>query len=483
MTLRLHRRLWPQLQAEPALLRLYRELELPLAAVLGEMERAGVALDVPALAAQTAELDAAQEELRARIFAACGREFNLNAPARPAAGAVRGARPRAAAQDADRRRLHRRGRARGAGQAGRAAAHDPGAPPARQAAVHLPAQAGRRCCTPTPAACTPPSTRRAPPPGGCPPPTPTCRTSPSARRRAGACGAPSSPRPRPRAGGRRLLADRAAHHGPHLRRPGAVRRVRGRRRRATAPPPPRCSGSRRRRSTPASAAPPRAINFGLMYGMSPFGLARQLGLRPARGRGLRRRLLRALPEGAGVHGPHPRTRRAGAASWRPSGAGGCICRTSARATATAASTPSARRSTRPCKGTAADIIKRAMIDLARRAGGALAGLPAAAAGARRAGAGGVGRTGRRGRRGDARADGGGGRAAGAAGGRRRRRAELGGGARLAALRLAPGLGADALHVGVREAEVVADLVQQHLAHQVGEAAAVLPPTAPASGSR
>ena len=80
MTLRLHRRLWPRLQGEPALLRLYRELELPLAAVLGAMERAGVALDVPALAAQTAELDAAQEELRERIFAVCGREFNLNAP-------------------------------------------------------------------------------------------------------------------------------------------------------------------------------------------------------------------------------------------------------------------------------------------------------------------------------------------------------------------------------------------------------------------
>ena len=80
MTLRLHRRLWPRLQGEPALRRLYRELELPLAAVLGAMERAGVALDVPALAAQTAELDAAQEELQARIFATCGREFNLNAP-------------------------------------------------------------------------------------------------------------------------------------------------------------------------------------------------------------------------------------------------------------------------------------------------------------------------------------------------------------------------------------------------------------------
>ena len=47
--------------------------------------------------------------------------------------------------------------------------------------------------------------------------------------------------------------------------------------------------------------------------------------------------------------------------------------------------------------------------------------------------------------------------------------------RLAALRRAPRLGADALHVIVREAEVVADLVQQHLAHQAGQAAAVLRP--------
>ena len=54
----------------------------------------------------------------------------------------------------------------------------------------------------------------------------------------------------------------------------------------------------------------KTINFGLIYGMSPFGLARQLGIDRGSAQDYVEPLFRALPGGAAVHGRHP---RAGAA--------------------------------------------------------------------------------------------------------------------------------------------------------------------------
>jgi DNA polymerase I len=61
-------------------LALYADVELPLASVLAAMERAGIALDPEALREISAEVDAAVERLQAEIFALAGEEFNLGSP-------------------------------------------------------------------------------------------------------------------------------------------------------------------------------------------------------------------------------------------------------------------------------------------------------------------------------------------------------------------------------------------------------------------
>src|SRR4029453_15024307 len=59
---------------------LLRELELPLAEVLAEMELAGITLDVAALARLSAEFGATRDALRVEIPAAAGGSFNINSP-------------------------------------------------------------------------------------------------------------------------------------------------------------------------------------------------------------------------------------------------------------------------------------------------------------------------------------------------------------------------------------------------------------------
>jgi len=80
ITLRLHRELFPRLQAEPSLLNLYREIELPLVSVLSRMERNGVGINADLLAAQSAEMAARMQNLEQAAFDAAGRRFNLGSP-------------------------------------------------------------------------------------------------------------------------------------------------------------------------------------------------------------------------------------------------------------------------------------------------------------------------------------------------------------------------------------------------------------------
>jgi DNA polymerase-1 len=63
-----------------AMQRLYRELEMPLGEVLAEMELAGVALDLAALAALSEEFGAALARLLGEIHALAGGEFNVGSP-------------------------------------------------------------------------------------------------------------------------------------------------------------------------------------------------------------------------------------------------------------------------------------------------------------------------------------------------------------------------------------------------------------------
>ena len=145
--------------------------------------------------------------------------------------------------------------------------------------------------------------------------------------------------------------------------PGLVQRVRERRRTCTARPRRKCSAIAVEAVSGDQRRAAKAINFGLMYGMSAFGLARQLGIGrgeaqdyialyfsrypgvreymdrtrgQAREDGLRRNRVRPPPVPAGNPARATRRQRAGAE----------------RAAINA-----------PMQGTAADIIKRAMIDV------------------------------------------------------------------------------------------------------------------------
>jgi DNA polymerase-1 len=80
ITLRLHRELWPKLESVPTLAALYCEIEQPLVPVLQRMERTGVLIDREMLRRQSHELANRLRELAAAAHAAAGQEFNLDSP-------------------------------------------------------------------------------------------------------------------------------------------------------------------------------------------------------------------------------------------------------------------------------------------------------------------------------------------------------------------------------------------------------------------
>jgi DNA polymerase I len=80
VTLRLHRALWPQLEALPALARLYQECEQPLIPVLLAMEHYGVLVDREQLRAQSREFARQLQELVLQAHREAGHEFNIESP-------------------------------------------------------------------------------------------------------------------------------------------------------------------------------------------------------------------------------------------------------------------------------------------------------------------------------------------------------------------------------------------------------------------
>jgi DNA polymerase-1 len=80
VTLRLHRALWPQLEAEPRLRALYENVEQPLAPVLQRMERIGVLVDREQLRVQSAELARSLQEIELAAHREAGSSFNLESP-------------------------------------------------------------------------------------------------------------------------------------------------------------------------------------------------------------------------------------------------------------------------------------------------------------------------------------------------------------------------------------------------------------------
>ncbi|MCT9123617.1 DNA polymerase I [Cupriavidus gilardii] len=80
VTLRLHRKMYPQLEAAEGLRFVYERIEMPVSVVLQKIERNGVLIDAPRLAAQSAELGQRMMELEQRAYEAAGQPFNLGSP-------------------------------------------------------------------------------------------------------------------------------------------------------------------------------------------------------------------------------------------------------------------------------------------------------------------------------------------------------------------------------------------------------------------
>jgi DNA polymerase-1 len=80
ITLQLHRVLHAALGQEPALLKVYEEIEQPLVPVLLRMEHHGVLVDRARLKAQSAEIAKRLFELEAEAHACAGQPFNLDSP-------------------------------------------------------------------------------------------------------------------------------------------------------------------------------------------------------------------------------------------------------------------------------------------------------------------------------------------------------------------------------------------------------------------
>ncbi len=80
ITLRLHQTLWPKLQAIPGLARVLTDIEMPLVPVLARIERQGALVDARLLGEHSRELGARLVELEREAFALAGEEFNLGSP-------------------------------------------------------------------------------------------------------------------------------------------------------------------------------------------------------------------------------------------------------------------------------------------------------------------------------------------------------------------------------------------------------------------
>jgi DNA polymerase-1 len=80
VTLQLHHALYPQVERDAKLLHVYRDIEMPVMEVLFAMERNGVLLDTALLEQQSRELGTRILELEQQVHQQAGQPFNLNSP-------------------------------------------------------------------------------------------------------------------------------------------------------------------------------------------------------------------------------------------------------------------------------------------------------------------------------------------------------------------------------------------------------------------
>ena len=80
ITLQLHQTLWPKLEKEKRLASLFNDIEMPLLSVLSRMERNGVLVDAKMLAKQSTELAKRMDDIEKESYKVAGEEFNLGSP-------------------------------------------------------------------------------------------------------------------------------------------------------------------------------------------------------------------------------------------------------------------------------------------------------------------------------------------------------------------------------------------------------------------
>lgn len=80
LTLRLHTLLWPKIAKEPGLRRVYETIEIPLIPVLAKMECHGVLIAAEKLHQQTIELRTSLDAIEQQAYSIAGHAFNMNSP-------------------------------------------------------------------------------------------------------------------------------------------------------------------------------------------------------------------------------------------------------------------------------------------------------------------------------------------------------------------------------------------------------------------
>ena len=80
ITLQLHEKLWPELEKDQKLTKLFTDIEMPLAIVLAEMERTGVLVDAKQLNDYSIELAKQLIEIEAQLQSLAGEKFNPASP-------------------------------------------------------------------------------------------------------------------------------------------------------------------------------------------------------------------------------------------------------------------------------------------------------------------------------------------------------------------------------------------------------------------
>ena len=273
-------RLAPLLRKEveaQGLAELYETIDLPLAPVLAAMERDGVRVDRKALDAMSKTMEREIRALEKTIWDLAGSEFNVNSPQQLAEILFDKMGLDARRKTQRKTALDRRGRARRAGAPARTAAQSPRIPRNHQAQIHLRRRAAetdsRRDRTP--------AHQLQPDHRGDRPPQFLGPESAKYSRALGA-GPPDSRRVRRQPGQhaafRRLFADRAAHPGAFLRETRCWSRRSAPGRTSTRAPREEVFGVGPMAQNAEHRRAAKAINFGIIYGQTPFGLAAQLGI-------------------------------------------------------------------------------------------------------------------------------------------------------------------------------------------------------------